>query len=159
MYYEIYLLGIIFWILRGIGGGFGNLINYMDGFTCMFVLIPCVLILFGTGSLKAFCRAFLFAFNKKEAPPVSYEESFLAVRMVLCISALFGCLGFLIGTFISIHSIEDFSTIESLGWIVRDLSVSMISLLYPLLIWSILLPLCFILRKKVLSSKITKIPK
>ena len=89
MYYAIYLLGIIFWILRGIGGGFGNLINYMDGFTCMFVLIPCLLILFGTGSLKAFCRAFLFAFNKKEAPPVSYEECFLAVRMVLFIAALF----------------------------------------------------------------------
>ncbi len=71
MFYAIYLLGIIFWILRGVGGGFGNLVNYMDGFTCLFVLVPCVLILFGTGSLKAFGRAVLFAFGKKDAPLIS----------------------------------------------------------------------------------------
>ncbi len=147
MFYAIYLLGIIFWILRGIGGGFGNLVNYIDRFTCLFVLVPCVLILFGTGSLKAFGRAVLFAFGKKDAPPVSYEESFLAVKMVLMISAIFGLLGFLIGTFTSIRSVEDFSSIEALGWIVRDMSVTMISLLYPLLIWAILLPLCFMLKK------------
>lgn len=146
MFYAIYLLGIIFWILRG-GGGFGNLVNYMDGFTCLFVLVPCVLILFGTGSLKAFGRAVLFAFGKKDAPLISYEESFLAVKMVMMISAIFGLLDFLIGTFTSIRSVEDFSSIEALGWIVRDLSVTMISLLYPLLIWIILLPLCFMLKK------------
>ncbi len=145
MFYAIYLLGIIFWILRGVGGGFGNLVNYMDGFTCLFVLVPCVLILFGTGSLKAFGRAVLFAFGKKDAPLISYEESFLAVKMVMMISAIFGLLDFLIGTFTSIRSVEDFSSIEALGWIVRDLSV--ISLLYPLLIWIILLPLCFMLKK------------
>lgn len=146
MFYAIYLLGIIFWILRG-SGGFGNLVNYMDGFTCLFVLVPCVLILFGTGSLKAFGRAVLFAFGKKDAPLISYEESFLAVKMVMMISAIFGLLDFLIGTFTSIRSVEDFSSIEALGWIVRDLSVTMISLLYPLLIWIILLPLCFMLKK------------
>lgn len=147
MFYAIYLLGIIFWILRGVGGGFGNLVNYMDGFTCLFVLVPCVLILFGTGSLKAFGRAVLFAFGKKDAPLISYEESFLAVKMVMMISSIFGLLDFLIGTFTSIRSVEDFSSIEALGWIVRDLSVTMISLLYPLLIWIILLPLCFMLKK------------
>ena len=147
MFYAIYLLWIIFWILRGVGGGFGNLVNYMDGFTCLFVLVPCVLILFGTGSLKAFGRAVLFAFGKKDAPLISYEESFLAVKMVMMISAIFGLLDFLIGTFTSIRSVEDFSSIEALGWIVRDLSVTMISLLYPLLIWIILLPLCFMLKK------------
>ena len=146
MFYAIYLLGIIFWILRG-GGGFGNLVNYIDGFTCLFVLVPCVLILFGTGSLKAFGRAVLFAFGKKDAPLISYEESFLAVKMVMMISAIFGLLDFLIGTFTSIRSVEDFSSIEALGWIVRDLSVTLISLLYPLLIWIILLPLCFMLKK------------
>ena len=147
MFYAIYLLGIIFWILRGVGGGFGNLVNYIDRFTCLFVLVPCVLILFGTGSLKAFGRAVLFAFGKKDAPLISYEESFLAVKMVMMISAIFGLLDFLIGTFTSIRSVEDFSSIEALGWIVRDLSVTMISLLYPLLIWIILLPLCFMLKK------------
>ena len=114
MFYAIYLLGIIFWILRG-GGGFGNLVNYIDGFTCLFVLIPCVLILFCTGSLKAFGRAVLFAFGKKDAPLISYEESFLAEKMVMMISAIFGLLDFLIGTFTSIRSVEDFSSIEALG--------------------------------------------
>lgn len=153
MFYAIYLLGIIFWILRGIGGGFGNLIPFMDGFTFMFVLFPCVLLLLCTGSLKAFGRAFLFAFGRKDAPPVSYEESFLAVKMVLVISAVFGFLDFILGMSASIRSIEDFSSIDSLGWIIRDLLVSMISLLYPLLIWSILLPLCFMLRKYLHQKK------
>lgn len=147
MYYAIYLLGVIFLILRGIGGGFKSLINYMDGFTCMFILVPCILTLFCTRSLKAFGRAFLFVFGKQDTSPAACEESHLAVRMVLITSLVFGNLAFLIGTFASIRSIEDFSSIESLGWIICDMSVSMISLLYPLLIWTILLPLCFILGK------------
>ncbi len=152
MYYAIYLLGVIFWILRGVGGGLKNLINYMDVFTCVFILVPCVLILFAARSVKAFGRAFLFAFGKRDASPAAYKESYLAVRMVLGISGLFGCLGFLLGMSASILSVEDLSSIASLGWIIRDLSVAMISLLYPLLIWIILLPLCFMLRKHPESS-------
>ncbi len=59
----------------------------------------------------------------------------------------------MIGTSASIRSIKDFSTVESLGWIVRDLLVSMISLIYPLLIWVILLPVCLMLKKYLLSQK------
>ena len=81
MFYGIYLVGIIFWILRGIGGGFGTLLNYMDGFTGMFVLVPCVLILFCTQSFKAFGRAFLFAFGKRDGSVVSYRESLRSVRI------------------------------------------------------------------------------
>ncbi|MCI9227047.1 MAG: hypothetical protein HFG86_03350 [Dorea sp.] len=153
MFFAIYLLGIIIWILMGVGGGSGNLVNYMDGFTLLFVLVPCILILFSTGSLKAFGRAFLFAFGKRGGLTVSYKESLLAVRMVMAVSAIFGFLGFLIGTSASIRSIKDFSTVESLGWIVRDLLVSMISLIYPLLIWVILLPVCLMLKKYLLSQK------
>ncbi|MCI9602732.1 MAG: hypothetical protein HFH19_00620 [Ruminococcus sp.] len=152
MFYGIYLAGIIFWILRGIGGGFGTLLNYMDGFTGMFVLVPCVLILFCTQSFKAFGRAFLFAFGKRDGSVVSYRGSLLAVKMVMGISGLFGFLGFLIGMSSSIRSMEDLSSIESLGWLTLDLSVAIISLVYPLLICIILLPVCFMLKKHLTNN-------
>lgn len=147
MFYGMYLVGIIFWILRGIGGGFGSLLYYMDGFTGMFILVPCVLALFCTKSFKAFGRAFLFAFGKRDCSVLSYKESLLAVEMVMRVSGLFGCLGFFIGMIASIRSIENFASIESLGWITLDLSVAVISFVYPLLIWILLLPVPFMLKK------------
>ena len=149
MFYAIYLVGAIVWILMNIGGGFGNLIQYMDSATAMFILVPCVLALFCTGSLGAFGSAFLFAFGKKGGSVVSHKESLLAVKMVMRISGLFGCLGFLIGMFASIHSIKDFSSMESTGWILLDLPVAMISLIYPLPVWIILTPIWFMLKKHV----------
>ena len=72
--------------------------------------------------------------------------------MVMGISGLFGFLGFLIGMSASIRSMEDLSSIESLGWLTLDLSVAMISLVYPLLICIILLPVCFMLKKHLTNN-------
>ena len=58
-------------------------------------------------------------------------------------------LGFLIGMFVSLRSLEDFSSAESLGWILLDLPVAMISLFYLLLVWILLLPIGFLLKKHV----------
>lgn len=69
--------------------------------------------------------------------------------MVMQISGLFGSLGFLIGMFVSLRSLEDFSSAESLGWILLDLPVAMISLFYLLLVWILLLPIGFLLKKHV----------
>ena len=69
--------------------------------------------------------------------------------MVIQTSGLFGSLGFLIGMYVSIRSLEDFSSAESLGWILLDLPVAMISFFYLLLIWILLLPICFMLKKYV----------
>ena len=73
--------------------------------------------------------------------------------MVLQISGLFGSLGFLIGMFVSLRSLEDFSSAESLGWVLLDLPVSMISLFYLLMIWILLLPIGFLLKKHVENNK------
>ena len=149
MFYAIYLVGTIIWILMNIGGGFRNPINFMDSATAMFILVPCILILVCTRSLKAFGRAFLFAFGHRGDSVAAYKESLLAVKMVIQASGLFGSLGFLIGMYVSIRSLEDFSSAESLGWILLDLPVAMISFFYLLLIWILLLPICFILKKYV----------
>lgn len=149
MFYAIYLVGVVIWILMNIGGGFGNPVNFMDSATAMFILIPCILILVCTKSLRAFGRAFLFAFGKKGGSAAEYKESLLAVKMVMQISGLFGSLGFLIGMFVSLRSLEDFSSAESLGWILLDLPVAMISLFYLLLVWILLLPIGFLLKKHV----------
>ena len=147
MFYAIYLVGVVIWILMNIGGGFGNPVNFMDSATAMFILIPCILILVCTKSLRAFGRAFLFAFGKKGGSVAEYKESLLAVKMVMQISGLFGSLGFLIGMFVSLRSLEDFSSAESLGWVLLDLPVAMISLFYLLLVWILLLPIGFLLKK------------
>ena len=47
---------------------------------------------------------------------------------------------------------EDLSSIESLGWLTLDLSVAIISLVYPLLICIILLPVCFMLKKHLTNN-------
>lgn len=149
MFYAIYLVGTIIWILMNIGGGFRNPINFMDSVTAMFILVPCILILVCTRSLKAFGRAFLFALGHRGDSVAAYKESLLAVKMVIQTSGLFGSLGFLIGMYVSIRSLEDFSSAESLGWILLDLPVAMISFFYLLLIWILLLPICFMLKKYI----------
>lgn len=141
------ILSIILFLINGIG--FQNdLMNYFDSFTLMFVLLPCVWILLYTRSFKAFGRAFLFAFGKRGNSIAAYRESLHAVRMVMAISTVFGCLGFIIGMINCICS-TDFSSIEGFGWLIRCVSVAMLSLFYPLLFCVILLPIYFMLKKHI----------
>lgn len=138
---------VILYLLVVISGmGVDRMFNYMDSTTLMFVLFPSVLTLFYTKSYKAFGNAFLFAFGKKTDSADSYKESLQAVKMVMVTSSVFGCLGFMIGMFNSIRS-KDFASPEALHWVLQDLTVAMLSLLYPLLICVILLPVWFILKK------------
>ena len=74
MYYIIYLLGIVFYFVKGIGIHkiFPGFIDYV---TLVFILFPCFFILFCTKSFKSFGRAFLFAFGKRDASLTQYRES------------------------------------------------------------------------------------
>lgn len=143
----IFAFGIAVLLIRGVGGH-TDLFNFWDSFTLEFILIPCGLILLCTKSLKAFGRAFLLAFGKGDAPLSSYRESLLSVRMVMSTAPVFGGIGFIIGMSNCIRSM-DFSAPDAFVWILRGAAAAMVSLLYPLLICVILLPLCFMLKKHI----------
>lgn len=141
------MLSIVILLISGIGFQ-SNFMDYFDSFTLMFVLLPCAWILFYTKSFKAFGRALLFAVGKRGNSIPAYRESLHAVSMVMAISSVFGCLGFIIGTINSSRS-ADISYIEGIGDLIRSLAVAMLSLFYPLLICVILLPIYFMLKKHI----------
>lgn len=142
-----FAFGIAFLLMQGIGY-IRNFANFMDGYTLGFVLIPCGLVLLCTGSLKAFGRAFLLAFGKGDNPLISYQESLLAIRMVMSTSCVFGSLGFIIGMTNCIRS-TNFSEPGAFVWLIQGAAVAMISLFYPLLVCVVLLPFYYILRKHI----------
>ncbi len=151
MLYMIYLVGAIFLLMNGIG--FDRFFaNYLDIYTLGFVLLPCVLVLFCTGSLKAFGRAFLLIFGRGDTSLISYEESTQAVRMVMLTAGVFGGIGFIAGMINSIRSL-DFSLPDVYGWFLRDASTAMLSLFYPLLVCVILLPVCYMLNRHIEDKK------
>lgn len=141
------MLGIVILLISGIGFQ-TSLWNYYDSFTLMFVLLPCVWILFYTKSFKAFGRALLFAAGRRGNSMPAYRESLHAVSMVMVISSVFGCLGFIIGM-INCSRSADLSYMEGIGDVIRCLAVVMLSLFYPLLICVILLPIYFMLKKHI----------
>lgn len=145
------VLSIVLHLISGIGFGHDFMIFY-DSFTLMFVLLPCAWILFCTKSFKAFGRAFLFVVGKRGNSLAAYKESLLAVRMVMAISAVFGGLGFLIGMINCIRH-TDLSSMEGFVWVLRGVSVAMLSLFYPLLICVVLMPVYFMLKKHIEEKK------
>lgn len=147
MFYIIYLAGVIFILMDGIGlDRFFS--DYLDVYTLSFVLLPCVLIVFCTKSWKAFGQSFVFVFEKGEPTLPSYMESIRTVQMVMITAAVFGFIGFLTGMINGIRSL-DFSSPDVYGWALRNTSAAMLSLFYPLLICVILLPVFFILRRQM----------
>lgn len=153
MYYIIYLLGIIFLVVKGIGLN-RVFTNYSDGFTLIFILIPCVLILTCTKSIKVFGESFLYAFGVRDNCHNSCEKCTHAVGMVMITAIVFGGIGFIAGMCNSIRSI-DFSGVNAFERISQDVSTALLSLFYPLLIWTILLPNYFILKKNKIDNKKT----
>lgn len=146
MTYTIYLLGVGFLLVMGIGFH-RNLMDYMDSFTLLFVLLPCVLVLFCTKSLKAFGEAFLYAFGKEGSTLISYKRNLQAVKMVIITSSVFGGLGFIIGMINSIHSLN-FTSGDAFGKIIIDTAPAALSLFYPLLVCAILVPVYFIIKNR-----------
>ncbi|HBN56823.1 MAG TPA: hypothetical protein DD414_08605 [Lachnospiraceae bacterium] len=155
MLYGIYLLGIIFYLVNGIGN-YENRVYFMDHTTILFVLIPCVLLLICTGSLPAFARGFLFAFGKRDYPRAKCEESLQAVRMTVYAAVVSGGVCFSIGMINGCrHLAMNWSPQDGINRLLLDLSVAVLSLLYPLLICLVLLPVCFLLKNGLSGPKQT----
>ena len=145
MFYAVYLLFVLFYLFMGIGGAEKG-INFVDQMTLRFVAVPCILMLFCTKSFRAFGRAFLFAFGKRDQEISKYQESAQSVKMVMVTAHVFGMVCFLIGMINAIR-FTDWSSPDCFGWLCMDLSVAVLSLFYPLFICMILLPVFFMLKR------------
>ena len=143
MFYIIYLVGILFYLVKGIGYHFTNFIDQITG---IYILAPCILMLFCTKSFRAFGRSFLLAFGKKEDSISRCEESLESVQMVMMTIVISGVLCFLIGMINGCRSLS-FESADSMIWLLLNTTVAMISLFYPMLICLMLLPLPFLLKK------------
>ena len=151
MFYALYLVGILGYILSGIGR---SPMDFIDRITGIYILAPCILVLLCTKSFSAFGRSFLMAFGKKGASQEQYEESLQTVRMVMFTALLSGGLCFLIGTINSWRSLSIGPRLEEgMVWLLLDTIVAMLSLFYHLLLCLLLLPLPFLLDKQLLLLK------
>lgn len=146
MFYIVYLASMVVYLIYGIR--WDRILNFWDPITLEFLVFPCILILFVTGSFRAFGRSFLVAFGKREYETSQYRESLLSVNMVMGAASVSGGICFLIGISNSIRSL-DWSELNNIGWLFLDLSVASISLFYALLICMILLPVYFLLKKEL----------
>lgn len=152
MLYIVYLISIVLYLIYGIS--WDRITSFMDLTTFWFLLFPCVLILFCTGSFAAFGRAFVFAVHKREYSFLQCQESFQAVRMVMYTASVFGGICFLIGSVNSIRSM-DRSVLDNIGWMLLDESVALLAVFYALLVCAVLLPVYFMLKKYLLREKHT----
>ena len=113
MFYAVYLLFVLFYLFMGIGGAEKG-INFADQTTLRFVAVPCILMLFCTKSFRAFGRAFLFAFGKRDQEISKYQESAQSVKMVMVTAHIFGTVCFLIGIINAIR-FTDWSSPDCIG--------------------------------------------
>lgn len=151
MLYVLYLAGILAYILSGIGW---HPTDFIDQITGIYILAPCALVLLCTKSFPAFLRSFRLALSKKDGAQEQYEESLQTVRMVMFAALLSGGLCFLIGTINSWRSLSlGQSLTDRLAWLLLDTTVAMLSLFYPLTLCLLLLPLPFLLKKRLLLLK------
>ncbi len=151
MLYVLYLAGILAYILSGIGW---HPTDFIDQITGIYILAPCALVLLCTKSFPAFLRSFRLALGKKDVAQEQYEESLQTVRMVMFAALLSGGLCFLIGTINSCRSLSfEQNLTDSMVWLLLDTTVAMLSLFYPLTLCLLLLPLPFLLKKRLLLLK------
>lgn len=147
MFYTIYLAGILFYLVKGIGY---HVTNFVDRTTGLYVLVPCILILFCTKSFRAFGRSFQIVFGKEENSVSRCEESLQSVQMVMLTAVISGVLCFLIGMINGCRMLSmDWSSADGMVWLLLNSTVAMISLFYPALICLILLPVPVLLKKRV----------
>lgn len=146
MFYAIYLLGIVLYLINGIG--FSRCTNFVDNITLTYVLFPSILMLFCTRSWKDFGRAVLFAFGKRDLSYEQCKKSLQTMKILLCTLLLSGGICFGIGVVNSLRSVNWIQE-DSVGWLLLDLSVAMLSFLYPLVLCILLLPVYLILKKDI----------
>ena len=154
MYYVVYVIAMIYLLIRGAGDG-GNFLNYLDAITAFFLLQPCVLILFCTKSLRAFGRSVLFACGKRDYASRDCEESLQAVKMTMITVNVVGVIGFVISTINSLRHWGWTPLTDEVNWPLLDLSVAVLSILYALIICVFLLPVYFMLKKHLILREHT----
>lgn len=152
MYYIIYLAGIILFFFRGMG--FSNLSNFRDSTTMIFLLIPCLLMLFCTKSLKSFGECFLLPFGKRNYSLLQYKRCLQSLKIVVSTSFISGLICFMISivNMLKFYGLSD-SSEPLLVQVGLDMSVAILPLYYVLVICILLLPLHFMLKQDMMNSQ------
>lgn len=154
MRYLLYLLGCF--LLVGVGVvstvtssgfsmDFSNLMSFLDDVTLAFLLAVCLLVLVGTGSLRAFGRAIRSMFQKERLSAAHTQECLMAYRQVVVGSLLAGGLGALLDLVKMMHSLDG-GGLENLG---ISLNLACLSLGYALFLNLLLLPVGITLKKRL----------
>lgn len=149
MYYIIYLIGIVVFLIKGIG--ITNLSGFIDSITLILVLFPCLLMLICTKSLKPFGECFLFPFSKKDYSLLQCKRCLQSIKMFITTAVVSGIICFMIGTVNSLRSLsisQDYLIV--LG---ANISVCLLSLFYVLLVCILLLPLHVMLKQHMLDHQ------
>lgn len=148
MLYLIYVI-IVLWYAAFVGIGVQNLYShFFDSATLIFVLLPCAAILFCTRQLKAFGRSFLLVFGKKADSAFECRKSAQSVKTVCMAAVIFGIMGFMIGIINGLQSVAPMA--QDIGYdIAGDVAVALISPFYASVVCAVLLPLYFIIKKRI----------
>lgn len=155
MRYTLYLLGCV--VLAALGAvvsisssgtalEFYRLTGLLDYATLAWLLAVCVLALLGTGSLRAFGRAFRTTFQRENPLTASQaRESLGAWKVVSAAALLAGGLGLLANLIQMMHNLDG-SYLARLG---IDLNIALLSLYYPLFLDLLLLPVGAALKRRL----------
>ena len=141
MGYLIYLAGLLICHMYGIG--LDRVYNFIDLISFGFIVVPCILMLIGTGCWKGFIKAFVYISGRKEYNKKEMKESAQAVKLVCISSLIFGVLGVAISVINILHCMDLDFGLSNIG---PDISVAFISVFYAAIINAVLVPLYFKLK-------------
>ena len=155
MRYTLYLLGCV--VLAALGAvvsisssdtalEFYRLTGLLDYATLAWLLAVCVLALLGTGSRRAFGRAFRTTFQRENPLTASQaRESLGAWKVVSAAALLAGGLGLLANLIQMMHNLDG----RYLAGLGIDLNIALLSLYYPLFLDLLLLPVGAALKRRL----------
>lgn len=143
MYYIIYLIGIVLLLVKGIGTS--NLAGFRDSTSLLCVVLPGLLMLFCTKSLKSFGECFLFMFGKRNYSLLQCRRCLQSIKMFILSSVISG----FIGLMISIKNI--LTLLDSFEMLGLNIGVAILTIFYVLIIVILLLPVIVMLKLHIMN--------
>lgn len=162
MYYILYLVAMAILLFMGavtkasmfpafsLQINFANLINFLDIWGIVFLLVSILVILFFTKSLSPMKDAVLFVLGKRDAALVQYEECILAVKTTMISAMSSGMLMFLMSMVNVFKGIDMDGGSAHFG---TQFATGLISLIYGGIVVLIVLPIYVHLKRNQAKQK------
>lgn len=142
MYYLIYLASMFLFLIGAACSSSAayplhfypaQLLNYIDLRSFIFILAPCLLVLFCTKSFQNFGHAFLYMLGKKST---FTKDSMHSVTAVMLTSVVAGTIHAIIVIICLLRSMDP----KGISYVGSSVHIALLSFLYPLILCMILLP-------------------